>query len=105
LPAHHIDEVLENLDRIIKHSIENESRLGYFPALYRKVMLQVARGISQGQFEDGSRMDFSPTATWKRSNSSSKGKQYPSRGDLPSMRPQNGGPWSCWESMRTSTSI
>lgn len=39
------------------HSIANESRLGYFPALYRKVTLQVARGISQGQFEDGRRME------------------------------------------------
>jgi hypothetical protein len=57
LPAHHIDEVVQNLDRIINHSIANESRLGYFPALYRKVTLQVARGISQGQFEDGSRME------------------------------------------------
>jgi hypothetical protein len=56
LPAHHIDEVLQNLDRIIDEAITKESRLGYFPALYRKVTLQVARGISEGQFEDGSRM-------------------------------------------------
>ena len=57
MPAHHIDEVVQNLDRIIDHSIANESRVGYFPALYRKVTLQVARGISQGLFEDGSRME------------------------------------------------
>lgn len=57
MPAHHIDEVIQNLDRIITQSIANKSRLGYFPALYRKVTLQVARGISQGQFEDGSRME------------------------------------------------
>lgn len=57
MPAHHIDEVVQNLDRIINHSIANESRLGYFPALYRKVTLRVARGISQGQFEDCSRME------------------------------------------------
>jgi len=57
LPAHHIDEVIQNLDRIIDRSIATGSRLGYFPALYRKVTLQVARGISQGQFEDGSRME------------------------------------------------
>jgi len=56
LPAHHIDEVLQNLDRIIDDAITKESRLGYFPALYRKVTLQVARGISEGQFEDGNRM-------------------------------------------------
>jgi hypothetical protein len=53
LPAHHIDEVVENLDRIIKHS-DTESRLEYFPALYRKVTLLVARGISQsGRGDDG----------------------------------------------------
>jgi hypothetical protein len=57
LPAHHIDEVVQNLDRIIDHSIANESRLGYFPALYRKVTLRVARGVSQGQFDDGDRME------------------------------------------------
>jgi Family of unknown function (DUF5995) len=57
LPAHHIDEVVQNLDRIIGHSAAHQSRLGYFPALYRKVTLQVARKISEGQFEDGSRME------------------------------------------------
>jgi len=57
LPAHHIDEVIQNLDRIIDRSIATGSRLGYFAALYRKVILKVARGISQGQFEDGSRME------------------------------------------------
>jgi hypothetical protein len=57
LPAHHIDEVVQNLDRIIDRCIAAGSRLGYFPALYRKVTLQVARGISQGHFEDGGRME------------------------------------------------
>lgn len=57
MPAHHIDEVIQNLDRIIDRSIATGSRLGYFPALYRKVTLQVAREISQGRFEDGSRME------------------------------------------------
>jgi hypothetical protein len=57
MPAHHIDEVVQNLDRIIDRCIAAGSRLGYFPALYRKVTLQVARGISQGHFEDGGRME------------------------------------------------
>jgi hypothetical protein len=57
LPAHHIDEVIQNLDRIIDWAAANKSRLGYFPALYRKVTLQVARGIGHGQFEDPSRME------------------------------------------------
>ena len=57
MPAHHIDEVIQNLDRIIDWATGNGSRLGYFPALYRKVTLQVARGIGHGQFEDASRME------------------------------------------------
>ncbi len=57
MPAHHIDEVIQNLDRIIDWAASSKSRLGYFPALYRKVTLQVARGISHGQFEDASRME------------------------------------------------
>ena len=57
MPAHHIDEVIQNLDRIIDWAAANKSRLGYFPALYRKVTLQVARGISQGQFDEPSRME------------------------------------------------
>jgi hypothetical protein len=47
IAAHHIDEVIQNLDRIIDHSIASENRLGYFPALNRKVVVQVSRGISE----------------------------------------------------------
>ena len=52
-----IDEVIEKLDEIIAWAIENNSRLGYFPALYRRVTLQIKNGIAEGVFENGPRME------------------------------------------------
>jgi len=51
-----IDEVVAALDGIISRSEATESRLGYFPALYRKVTLEVQRRIAAGEFDDGARM-------------------------------------------------
>ena len=55
--ANTIDEVIQSLDEIIAEAIRNRSRLGYFPALYRKVTLKVKEGIAAGSFENGSRME------------------------------------------------
>lgn len=52
-----IDDVLAALDRIIEESKENQSPLGYFAALYRKVTQKVKDGIAEGFFEDGPRME------------------------------------------------
>ncbi len=52
-----IDEVIKNLDDIIESAKENKSRLGYFPALYRKVTIRIKKGIEDGLFEDGPRME------------------------------------------------
>ena len=57
MPAETIDQVIQQLDDIIDWSIRNNSRLGYFAALYRKVTLNVKSGISGGFFEDGDRME------------------------------------------------
>jgi len=51
--ARTIDEVIVHLDDIIARSIREQSRLGYFAALYRKVTVKVKEGIAQGRFEDG----------------------------------------------------
>jgi hypothetical protein len=56
-PARDIGEVIERLDRIVASSIIEKSRLGYFPALYRKVTLKVKEGIATGRFQDGPRME------------------------------------------------
>lgn len=51
-----IDEIVRGLDAAITKSRAAGSRLGYFPALYRKVTLRVQRGIASGEFDDGDRM-------------------------------------------------
>src|SRR5262245_4581119 len=55
--ARTIDEVIAELDDIIARSIREQSRLGYFAALYRKVTLTVKEGIAEGRFENGPRME------------------------------------------------
>ena len=48
-----VDEVVEHLDAIIGTSKSNGSRLGFFPALYRKVTIEVKDRIASGFFDDG----------------------------------------------------
>ena len=57
MPAKTIDEVIQQLDEIIDRSYWQKSRLGYFAALYRKVTIEVKKGIKSGFFEDGERME------------------------------------------------
>jgi hypothetical protein len=52
-----IDEVIQYLDQIIEDAKQNNSPLGYFAALYRKVTISVKEGIEQGEFENGPRME------------------------------------------------
>lgn len=56
-PAKTIDEVIARLDEIIERAQQDESRLGYFATLYRNVTIEIKRGIAQGRFEDGARME------------------------------------------------
>ncbi|HEV7923685.1 MAG TPA: DUF5995 family protein, partial [Thermoanaerobaculia bacterium] len=52
-----IDQVVGSIEKIIAWSIVNESRLGYFAALYKRITLAVKSGIADHQFEDGPRME------------------------------------------------
>ncbi|MBI4535582.1 MAG: hypothetical protein HY708_04835 [Ignavibacteriae bacterium] len=52
-----IDDVIARLDEIIDWAQSKNSRLGYFPALYRKVTIKVKEGIASGHFDDGKRME------------------------------------------------
>jgi hypothetical protein len=52
-----IEDVIDHLDRIIHHSLKHNSRLGYFPALYRKVTIEVREKIAEGYFDDNARME------------------------------------------------
>lgn len=56
-PAKTIDEVIAQLTMIVEWSKQNNSRMGYFAALYRKVTIQVRKGIEDGSFDDGPRME------------------------------------------------
>jgi Family of unknown function (DUF5995) len=53
MAASSIDDVIASLEKIITECIANNSRLGYFAALYLKVTKSVKDGIASGQFEDG----------------------------------------------------
>ena len=57
MQAQNINEVIAHLTTIIEWAREHNSRIGYFPALYRKVTQEVKRGIERGDFEDGERME------------------------------------------------
>jgi hypothetical protein len=56
-PAKTIDDVIRQLTSIIDWSKEKNSRIGYFAALYRKVTIQVKKGINDNFFDDGPRME------------------------------------------------
>jgi hypothetical protein len=55
--ANNLDEVIAELDRIIATAIAEHSRIGFFAALYRQVTLRVQKGIADGWFDDGPRMN------------------------------------------------
>ena len=57
MSVHTIDDVIKELTQIIDTAKNTSSRLGYFPALYRKVTIEVKKGIEAGAFEDGPRME------------------------------------------------
>ena len=48
MPLKSIDEVILRLDEIIDWAQKNNSRLGYFAALYKRMTLGVKSGIVQG---------------------------------------------------------
>jgi hypothetical protein len=52
-----IDDVIEILEDIIQQTNTNNSPLGYFAALYKKVTVKVKEGIADNYFDDGPRME------------------------------------------------
>ncbi len=52
-----LSEFLVALEGIVQRAVQEEDRLGYFAALYRKVTSKAAEGIRDGFFDDGSRME------------------------------------------------
>lgn len=52
-----IDDVITTLEEYIQQNETDNNALGYFPALYLKVTRQVKKGIAEGFFDDGPRME------------------------------------------------
>jgi hypothetical protein len=52
-----IGDVIVRLTEIVERSKRDQSRLGFFAALYRKVTIRVKDGIASGRFQDGARME------------------------------------------------
>ena len=48
-----IDDVVAALDTIIQQAYDKACRLGYFPALYRRVTCAVRDGLASGRFQNG----------------------------------------------------
>lgn len=57
MQAHTIQEVIDLLDEIAQESARNQSPMGYFPTLYRKVTIEIRDRIACKQFEDCARME------------------------------------------------
>jgi len=57
IQATSIDEVINELNKIIEWSKLHQSRIGYFASLYRSMTLAVQQGIKNKVFDDGERME------------------------------------------------
>jgi hypothetical protein len=57
VPAQSIGGVLEELDRIINSSVEENNFLGIFAYVYRRTTAQIKQAILEKQFEDNDRME------------------------------------------------
>ena len=57
MPANTIDEVVAALDSIIQRAWDEQSRMGYFAALYRRVTIAVRDGLKGGAFQNGPLME------------------------------------------------
>ncbi len=56
MAAKSIDEIIVDLTEIVERAREDNSRIGYFAAMYRKVTLAIKEAIDAGEFEDAERM-------------------------------------------------
>ena len=52
-----IDDVIAAIEGIIAWSIDNQSRLGYFAALYKRITLAIKQAIAEKRFQDNARME------------------------------------------------
>jgi len=95
IPATSIDEVITQLTAIIEWSKQNDSRIGYFAALYRKVTIQVKKALqtiflTMVRIWNGS-ISFLSIATFMRAINIRQAKCRRNPGCAHLMRPNTGG--------------
>lgn len=56
MPSTHIDHVIRRLEYVIQWSIQHQSRMGYFAALYQRVTIEVDRNIDKFSFRQNEKM-------------------------------------------------
>lgn len=56
-PLTNIDQVIATIQGVIDWSIANQSRLGYFAALYKRITIAIKDGIERKMFDDNARME------------------------------------------------
>lgn len=78
-PATSLDDVVTAIDSVIDWSIENESRLGYFAALYKRITVAVRTAVAHGVFDDGPRMERLDVAFANRYFDALNGRFHPDR--------------------------
>jgi uncharacterized protein DUF5995 len=83
-PVTTIDEVVDAIQSIIAWSIANESRLGYFAALYKRITIAIRTAIAQGLFQDGPRMQLFDVTFASRYFAALNGYFHPSAFPQPS---------------------
>lgn len=57
MPDRTIDDVIADLDEVVRICRNRRSRAGYFPALYRRVTVEVRDWIRNDRFDDGARLE------------------------------------------------
>ncbi|HTQ21214.1 DUF5995 family protein [Mycobacterium sp.] len=76
--AKNVDDVLRNVDQIVDWAIDEQSHLGYFAVVYRRVTLTIRQAIDAGQFKDGTRVARLDVAFAQRYFNALNAYSYPS---------------------------
>lgn len=76
-----IDDVIAAIERIIPWSIENQSRLGYFAALYKRITLAIKKNLPG--FQDPARMERLDVTFASRYFAALNGWFWPSQPEFP----------------------
>jgi hypothetical protein len=82
--ARTLDEVVNAIDSVIRWSISNSSRLGYFAALYKRITIAVQIAVADGAFENGPRMERFDVTFANRYFDALNGHFHPNRFAKPS---------------------